>query len=415
MANINTISPDGGTTVYDIEDTPARSSVNSLSSTVGILGSKVSNLESVTLGLEDDIDHIEDSLGTASAKNSTSVVTDSSDLVESGAVKDIVGWGNKNLADNNINTSTVLAGVTLALNPDKTITLNGTSASSGARNCCVFLGSYLKSKGNTLYVSGGVANKAYIALRNDSFSYAKVSRGDTVPIDTSELLDDATYYITLGIEASGIDETGVVIKPMLSKEKSGSYEPYHASVEESLDDKMSYADNGVLGAKNLLPNNAVSSGIFTVDDDKSITVNGTVSVQTWCFLNITNHIVKKGRYTLSGCPSGGEGGAKFYLKLSLSNTEGGSEAVNASDYGKGVTFDVPNDMYVRSYSGVVIQANATVSNKTFYPMLKLATDTDPTYQSPTQTNRELTVNKADNSIIAPHRKRHNRKSGLCSK
>ena len=40
---------------------------------------------------------VKDGLGTASAKNSTSVVTDSTDLVESGAVKDIVGWGNKNL------------------------------------------------------------------------------------------------------------------------------------------------------------------------------------------------------------------------------------------------------------------------------------------------------------------------------
>ena len=40
-------------------------------------------------------------LGTASTKNSTSVVTESSDLVESGAVKELVGWGNNNLFNKN--------------------------------------------------------------------------------------------------------------------------------------------------------------------------------------------------------------------------------------------------------------------------------------------------------------------------
>lgn len=92
MANINTISPDGGTTIYDIEDTPARSGVNSLTPRVGIVEGKVSTLEGQMLSVEDALD----ALGTASTKNSTSVVTESSDLVESGAVKDIVGWGNKN-------------------------------------------------------------------------------------------------------------------------------------------------------------------------------------------------------------------------------------------------------------------------------------------------------------------------------
>lgn len=56
--------------------------IGTLPQRVGTVEGKVSTLEGQMLSVEDDLD----SLGTASTKNSTSVVTESSDLVESGAV-----------------------------------------------------------------------------------------------------------------------------------------------------------------------------------------------------------------------------------------------------------------------------------------------------------------------------------------
>ena len=56
--------------------------IGTLPQRVGTVEGKVSTLEGQMLSVEDDLD----ALGTASTKNSTSTVTDSTDLVESGAV-----------------------------------------------------------------------------------------------------------------------------------------------------------------------------------------------------------------------------------------------------------------------------------------------------------------------------------------
>lgn len=126
MANVNQVSPDGGTTLYDIEDTPVRSSIartedgTSPSATINageefyhlnVLYKATqdiattdtitpnSNCEvspSVTSQIAQKADKSD--LGTASSKNSTSVVTDSSDLVESGAVYDAL----QGKADNSV-------------------------------------------------------------------------------------------------------------------------------------------------------------------------------------------------------------------------------------------------------------------------------------------------------------------------
>ena len=125
MANINQISPDGGTTVYDIEDPTARSSINSLTPRVGIAEGKITTLEGQMLSVEDDLG----GLGTASTKNSTSVVTQSTDLVESGAVKDAivdtVGWISDEQAKlyNWIGSG---AGITFTYTKEQ-LTLNGTA------------------------------------------------------------------------------------------------------------------------------------------------------------------------------------------------------------------------------------------------------------------------------------------------
>ena len=57
---------------------------------------KIKKLPMNTMKLIEELAEKYDLLGTAAFKNSTSVVTQSTDLVESGAVKDIVGWENKN-------------------------------------------------------------------------------------------------------------------------------------------------------------------------------------------------------------------------------------------------------------------------------------------------------------------------------
>jgi len=149
-----------------------------------------------------------------------------------------------------------------------------------------------------------------------------------------------------------------------------------------------YADNGVLGAKNLLPNNATSQTVngvtFTVNADKSVTVNGTATGETG--FNINRNlatILEVGKsYILSGCTGGSAN--TYYLQYltwngpySRNNYDGDTNIVaqNSGDY-----------VSLR----ILVRNGVTINNVTFYPVIRLASDPDDTYQPYAMTNRELT-------------------------
>ena len=141
----------------------------------------------------------------------------------------------------------------------------------------------------------------------------------------------------------------------------------------------------VLGAKNLLPNNAVSqtmNGItFTVNSDGSVTVNGTASAYTQFDLN-SGIEYKEGKYALNGCPSGGGSNTYVIWVRNLAIT------VGVTDGGNGATLNVTNgDTFKAS---IVVYSGATVNSLTFYPMLRPASIQDDTYVPYSMTNREMT-------------------------
>ncbi len=127
--------------------------------------------------------------------------------------------------------------------------------------------------------------------------------------------------------------------------------------------------------KNLLKNTAKSqtkNGVtFTVNDDNSITANGTATANALLTLQDINLTVGR-KYTLSGCPSGG--GENTFKLYGLNTTTWGSEG---NDFGSGATFTnrVSNAQY-----RISISAGYTAENLTFYPMLRYAEITDGTYE-----------------------------------
>lgn len=129
-------------------------------------------------------------------------------------------------------------------------------------------------------------------------------------------------------------------------------------------------------SKNLLNNIATSQSItgvdFTVNSDKSVNVN-TPSSSTATTQLILGEITLKANtsYKLSGCPSGGSGSS---YTLYIQAASGFSQIV---DYGNGVTFTPSVD--VTTEVRIIIYNGAVVSNKVFYPMIRLATETDSTY------------------------------------
>ena len=154
-------------------------------------------------------------------------------------------------------------------------------------------------------------------------------------------------------------------------------------LNEAVKKRMTYAVNGVLGAKNLvnMKTGAVVSanGItFTVNDDGSVKVSGTATGGNATFAaKIT---LKPGKYTLTGAVN-----ASKYIQLYLAASPW---TTIGYDTGNGLTFTITAEA---TYNCQLVLNNGTTGDDSvFYPMIRLASDTDATYQPYAMTNKELT-------------------------
>ena len=178
--------------------------------------------------------------------------------------------------------------------------------------------------------------------------------------------------------------------PMLRKAtiEDSTYRPYNPqAVQNQLNDK------GVLGAKNLLPiilSTRTANGVtVTVNKDSSgdvlsVVLNGTATSSGQFNLNNTSGLLnsllqKYGDLIWSGCPSRTD--CRMYTHIlngsyvTLTNNE--EKILSASN-------NYDTNILVQYDNGV------TYNNVAFYPMLRLASDPNDTYQPYAMTNRELT-------------------------
>lgn len=135
------------------------------------------------------------------------------------------------------------------------------------------------------------------------------------------------------------------------------------------------------GAVNMLPNNATSlvdNGItYTVNDDGSITANGTATGESSISCSTK---LKKGTYRFSGVPKTGSYSSywSYYQKDGV--TQG-------SDIGDGLVFSLDSEATINCVFR--IKTGYTASNLTFYPMISVASYNSP-YVPYAKSNRELT-------------------------
>lgn len=196
------------------------------------------------------------------------------------------------------------------------------------------------------------------------------ARADHIhPSDTSK--QDALSAAQLAAANSGIDS---------------------AKVEQIETNKNNILFNTNQGVKNLFNLTKVSGTystvVFTVNSDKTVTVNGTASPANSVF-NLDNWTcTKAGKYVISGAPSGGSWAPS-------PNTYRIRVAVNAAWKGD----DVGNGYALTLAVGDVVnlQINTstsyTASNLVFRPMIALKSlyDADSTYQPYAMSNAELTA------------------------
>lgn len=161
----------------------------------------------------------------------------------------------------------------------------------------------------------------------------------------------------------------------------------------------------VQGAKNLLKITASSQTIkgvtFTVNDDQTVTVNGTndgTGASTFVIVpNAQAITIPDGNYILSGCPTGGGESAPFDLRWYMY-----SPGKSAYDSGNGASIEKSGNG-TGSNIAIVVKTGQTAHNITFKPMIRRAEITDSTYVPYAPTNRELYETKAkqtETNVIA---------------
>lgn len=147
--------------------------------------------------------------------------------------------------------------------------------------------------------------------------------------------------------------------------------------------------------KNLLKNTATSTtnnGVtFIVNEDGSVTVNGTAT--SVIYFDIMNQkAISKGKYIISGCPSNGSYNTYSFYAYDLVN------GINLGrDYGEGREFNLV-DTVQRVKATFMIAKDTTVENLTLYPMIRSAEITDGTYE-PYVDDVDTRLQKIDDSIL----------------
>lgn len=210
-------------------------------------------------------------------------------------------------------------------------------------------------------------NVEYIYVDDDTFveglnvnttvqvGYYKLAQLETQKVDIDGLADD--------IDTLQDDVENITPRVEILESDTNSLQNELLSVKDTLGYTV----------KNLLENigaTTTSNGVtFTVNDDGSVTVNGTATANASLKINY-DFDLPNGEYILSGCPKGGTTNT-YYLHAY-------GEGINCHDIGQGGTF-VANDNKI-DYVRILILSGQTVNNLTFYPMIRKASDTDDTYE-----------------------------------
>lgn len=161
------------------------------------------------------------------------------------------------------------------------------------------------------------------------------------------------------------------------------------------DDSALWKSQGEYGVKNLIPFpysdgiSKVYGGVtYTVNADGSVTAVGTASTSGSFFRLSMNLVLSPGDYIMTGDMDDGT----TYTPSSILFNENNSAGLAHWNYGK----NTPCNFTIDETDGYILYnlririANGSTVNQTFYPMIRLAADTDETYRPYALTNKQLT-------------------------
>ena len=276
-----------------------------------------------------------------------------------------------------------------------------------------------KTTGATTKVAGLVnsekVNTMYGAFPSDASASNKLVSDATADEKISDAIADKTDKVSSATNGNfaGLDANGNLTD---SGNKASDFQTAltfdNAPTENSnnpvksggiyADEKSIFEIMGKMGAKNLFPTNATyyngrsftHNGItFVENSDGSITASGIATADAQYTLFTRNadwgiNIEVGQSYILSGCPSGGSDDT---FRLVFGDTQSGAYHRLALDRGEGAEFTITTASEGYYASSIDVRSGVDLTTPiTFYPMLRLASDTDSTYQPFAMTNQQMT-------------------------
>lgn len=157
----------------------------------------------------------------------------------------------------------------------------------------------------------------------------------------------------------------------------------------------STATVNVIG-KNLIPypyhhKSRTANGVtWVVNSDGTVTANGTATANSeFVCMHHTNptSYLQTGTYILSGSPANGSS-STYAIWIAQRDADANTWVNNGYDTGNGRTFTIINPN-LPIHITLNVRSGQTVSNLVFKPMLRMATDTDATYEPYHHANKTL--------------------------
>lgn len=221
----------------------------------------------------------------------------------------------------------------------------------------------------------------------------------------------ATLNFILVVEPAALtDETEISETDLPIIEQAIEMFPHYQEMIDDVSSDIATLSNvrAELGAHNLLDmskaiivNNGLSTA--TINSDGTVYVDGTTTGQSYFpsvpvgtrVIGTLYDLKPNTTYKLS---TGIAANAKVALQVFVKSTSSSSWEVLATNTGYAeLEFTIPATFY-EIWARITLLEGATFSNVTFKPMIRLASDTDPTYQPYAKPNTELT--KDDSGLTA---------------
>lgn len=237
-------------------------------------------------------------------------------------------------------TTKTMNGVTFTDNGDGSVTVNGTATAA------VSFRLYNRKSippGN-YYLSGCPAggSKETYSMIADGYFMRDVGAGVIGKV-TNDMTQES---ILIWIESGTVCDN-LVFKPMLVDLNTQNLIPYPYARTTQTINGVTLTDNG----------------------DGTITVNGTATANVWYPISTRSAstiYATKGKYYLSGCPSGGSGSTYFLNSSAQNNT---TLVAEFRDVGSGKIQDLSAYDFTTISVNINVREGVTVNNLTFKPLL----------------------------------------------